>query len=646
MKQNKKIMALLALTMMTCVSQSVILNAQEEPTEKVPEVETSKEQETEVQETEVQESEAEETVATVNPEIEEKGIVKVYAEAIKSNVSTYANGDIEINTTTFPDATFRNYVITTLNGGDTTLTAAKINTITSIEASDWNIQSLVGIEYFTALTGLRCNGILLTSLDVSKNTALTELYCNNNQLTSLDVSKNTALTTLYCYSNPLTNLDLSKNTALEYLRCGNGTLLTSLDVSKNTALEYLSCEKSELTNFDVSKNTALTTLYCNGNQLTSLDVSKNTALTSLDCNGNQLTSLDVSKNTALTSLYCDFNLLTSLDVSKNTALTSLDCYNNQLTSLDVSKNTALTTLYCNGNQLTSLDVSKNTALTSLNASQAKTIALEKGKDTIDLATLNSEIDTSKISSLTNATLKGSILSELKNGKSVTYNYDCGNSKTMDVTLKIQLKAPDFVEPSGLKIKEGKTLSEITLPTGWTWVDPTTVVSISTRAINTYPARSVVDDEKYDYTGVSGYNATGHYVERSLIVNVIQNPVINPDGSTTIFPGDTVTTPDGTITLPEGGVIKPDGSIVVKPGGSIVTPDGTITFPNGGSLNADGTITKTEDPNKPSAEKSGSNTNVNTGDQSNQKGFVALFGMSSFMILNLLKKRNKSVEENR
>ena len=42
MKKNKKTVALLALVIMTCVSQSVVLNAQEEP--------TAKEQESEVQE--------------------------------------------------------------------------------------------------------------------------------------------------------------------------------------------------------------------------------------------------------------------------------------------------------------------------------------------------------------------------------------------------------------------------------------------------------------------------------------------------------------------------------------------------------------------------------------------------------------------
>jgi len=251
--------------------------------------------------------------------------------------------DIIINEENFPDENFRSWLLSQSYGSDGVLTEEEIAGVNKINVYRESIQSLKGIEYFTALTYLDCSFNPLTSLDVSKNTALTYLNCNGNQLTLLDVSKNTALTELYC----------------------DGNQLTSLDVSKNTALTSLDCYLNQLTSIDVSKNTALTYLSCSYNQLTSLDLSKNTSLTRLDCYSNQLTSLDLSKNTSLTELYCVNNLLTSLDVSKNTSLTRLDCYSNQLTSLDVSKNTALTQLYCYSNQLTSLDLSGCTALTQL-----------------------------------------------------------------------------------------------------------------------------------------------------------------------------------------------------------------------------------------------------------------------------------------
>ena len=259
-----------------------------------------------------------------------------------------SDNDIAIDETHFPDANFRNYLLSQSYGKDGVLTEAEIKGIASINVSEKNISSLKGIEYFTALTELSCNSNYLMALDVSKNTALTYLDCYSNRLTALDVSKNTALTYLDCYKNQLTALDVSKNTALTDLYCYINQL-TALDVSKNTALTWLSCSINQLTALDVSKNTALTYLSCSSNQLTALDVSKNTALTWLSCSSNQLTALDVSKNTALTSLQCYRNQLTALDVSKNTALTSLECSSNQLTALDVSKNAALTYLACYNN---------------------------------------------------------------------------------------------------------------------------------------------------------------------------------------------------------------------------------------------------------------------------------------------------------
>ena len=306
--------------------------------------------------------------------------------------SSSAWADVKIDAVNFPDAKFRDYLLDQRYGSDGVLTDAEIAAITYISVGDRNIQSLKGIEHFTALTKLQCSSNKLASLDVSKNKALGSLECYRNQLTSLDMSKNTKLTYFRCFENKLTSLNVSGCTALEHLECDRNQL-TSLDMSKNTKLTYLLCHENKLTSLGVSKNTALEYLECDRNQLTSLDMSKNTKLTHLICYDNQLTSLDVSGCTALTLLNCDENplmksldvsgctarkrlscydgQLTSLGVSGCTALTLLDCSNNQLKSLGVSECTALTHLDCSNNQLTSLDVSKNKKLTSLDCYQNK-----------------------------------------------------------------------------------------------------------------------------------------------------------------------------------------------------------------------------------------------------------------------------------
>ena len=243
--------------------------------------------------------------------------------------SLSAWADVTINETNFPDANFRNWLLSQPYGSDGVLTDGEIAAIITIDVSSNSIADLTGIEHLTALKNLYCIGNQLTALDVSHNTALIFLACNNNQLTALDVSQNTALNKLYCYNNQLTALDVCQNTALKNLNCSDNQL-TELDVSQNTALETLDCSNNSLTELEVSQNTALEALYCSNNQLAQLDVTQNTALKRLRCSNIQLTELDVSQNTALEVLYCSNNQLAQLDVTQNTALGALDCSGNQI----------------------------------------------------------------------------------------------------------------------------------------------------------------------------------------------------------------------------------------------------------------------------------------------------------------------------
>ena len=180
----------------------------------------------------------------------------------------YAGSDVvAIDATNFPDANFRKWLLEQSYGKDGYLTLAEIAGATFIDVSWKDIASLKGIEYFTALTELRCYENQLTSLNVSGCTALTVLRCFGNELMSLDVSGCTALTCLYCDNNELNSLDVSKNTALTDLDCTNN-LLTSLDASKNTKLQTLQCSNNRLTSLILSKNaTSLASINCDLNSL-------------------------------------------------------------------------------------------------------------------------------------------------------------------------------------------------------------------------------------------------------------------------------------------------------------------------------------------------------------------------------------------
>ena len=196
-----------------------------------------------------------------------------------------AHADVVINSSNFPDAKFRSYLLSQSYGTDGMLTNSEIADIGNIYLLFEKIENLKGIEFFTSLTYLDCSGNNLSSLDLSNNTRLVTLYCDNNQLTSINVSG--------C-------------SALNRFTCGNNQL-SSLDISGNTNLKYLDCSYNPLGGLDVSKNTILKNLYCKENQLTSLDVSYNTMLEYLDCSGNQLTTLNLSNNNELYYLYCQKN---------------------------------------------------------------------------------------------------------------------------------------------------------------------------------------------------------------------------------------------------------------------------------------------------------------------------------------------------
>ncbi len=263
-----------------------------------------------------------------------------------------------------------------------------INTLTTLNIINKDIDSLNGIQAFVKLTSLNCSFNNLKALDVSNNTALQSLSISSNQISSISLSANLSLKSVICASNQLDSLIIRDNDSLTVIDC-SGNRLKKLDVSDNIFLSGLTCSSNQLESLsllaldsltfldcannrinalDISQNLYLGTLLCAGNQLKSLDISVNDSLTFIDCSSNQLNALDVSNNKFLTNLTCSSNQLTSLSVTENDSLTFLSCANNQLTNLDVSNNVMLLNLICAANQLSSLDLVNNIALATLDVS--------------------------------------------------------------------------------------------------------------------------------------------------------------------------------------------------------------------------------------------------------------------------------------
>ena len=193
-------------------------------------------------------------------------------------LSVFLSAHLFAQNVNIPDANFKSYLVgnSAINtNSDTEIQLSEASAFTgTIDCNGQNIYDLTGIEAFTALISLNCQGNQIASLDLSTNTALETIYCGVNQLTSLDLSSNTSLTFLDCFGNQLTSLDVSNNTSLGLMGCGSNQL-ASLDVSNNTVLTVLFCDNNQLECLNVKNgnNTYLINLLASGNpNLTCIEV--------------------------------------------------------------------------------------------------------------------------------------------------------------------------------------------------------------------------------------------------------------------------------------------------------------------------------------------------------------------------------------
>lgn len=355
----------------------------------------------------------------------------------------------------FTDVNFLNSVRTIIGKNEEEkIYKSDVENITVLDIHDKDIQSLDGIEYFTALEKLDCSCNELNELNVSNSHRLREVYCYNNRFLSLDFSDTPELEILDCgYDTDILSLNISNNTALKVLAC-HYTSLTSLDISNAPYLTELYCYGSWLEQLDVSNNIKLQELECWGNRMTSLDVS-NKKITSLDgieyfrylerldfsLNTN-LTPPDLSKNEYLKLLVCCFANLETLDLSNNRYLEHLDCsYNLKLKSLNIKNNTELKDLYCNYSKLLELDVTNNINLTTLACSSTQITQLDISNN-INLQRVNcrgnklTELNTSKNNKLTGIDCSYNNIEtiEVSNNTELTHLYCDGNSLTgLDVS---------------------------------------------------------------------------------------------------------------------------------------------------------------------------------------------------------------------
>ncbi|WP_298421782.1 hypothetical protein [uncultured Kordia sp.] len=299
---------------------------------------------------------------------------------------------------------------------DNYVKTSRIENVTSLDISFFNIVDVTGIEAFTALQSFNCYDNSITTVNLSANTALTNLNCSHNQLTALDISANVNLEVLQASQNSIGTIDLQNNTALKeiYLQ---GASLTTLNLDPCVALEIVDVTFNSLTELSIQNgnNGNITDFNANANPpLSCISVDDETAsylsllpwrkdaavvfsencgetyipdanfenyLETHDANGNIVSLGDpmsmgngiANDQYVLTSRISEVNTLNISQqniadvtgIERFTQLESFMCYNNNIITLDVSANTALETLICFRNNITTLDVSGNTALITL-----------------------------------------------------------------------------------------------------------------------------------------------------------------------------------------------------------------------------------------------------------------------------------------
>ena len=251
---------------------------------------------------------------------------------LANGTNTVVEADLIINEENFPDANFRNYLLTQTYGRDEKITHDEIygsdnrDPIILINVSSKEIASLKGIEYFVKLQKLNCRNNQITELDLSRNTELTELLAYNNQLEALDLRALGNLAYVYIQNNQISSLTLPTN--LVDLICYNNQL-TSLLLASFNSLETLYCQNNQLETlrFPSGTNNQLQTVNCSNNQLTSISITQGVSLKELNCNNNYISSLSIRNADNMETLSCSHNKLKYL-LNIPTSLKNLYCDHN------------------------------------------------------------------------------------------------------------------------------------------------------------------------------------------------------------------------------------------------------------------------------------------------------------------------------
>ena len=345
-----------------------------------------------------------------NNAVTDQSTITIVMDKSKTITANFVGDGVE--KITFEDDDLRMAVLKALGRTKGAVTTEEAKTLTSLDASARDIQSLAGLEYFTKLTKLNLNytgvqtidiiGSLsnLTDLDLAVNKVnqvtpvsqlkrLVEVDLSENQITNIDDLKwldGKNLSILNLADNNISSITaLNKISTLTVLRLDNNDIADIgplADLSNLTELYLYNNNIKDLTNFDKTLP-QIKVIDLSSNSITSIKKLARHYKTLEELNLKDNLIEDVSPLNAMSSLK-------KLDLSKNKIvditkledlkeITKLDLSYNQISDLSPLTNlTNLRQLYLHNNQLSDI-----TPLQSL--SNLEEVTLMGNDETLDLS---------------------------------------------------------------------------------------------------------------------------------------------------------------------------------------------------------------------------------------------------------------------
>ena len=269
----------------------------------------------------------------------------------------------EVNELNFPDPVFRQYVSDNCDTDhDGILSFTELKAVMSINVDAKGISTLDGIEFFSWLETLSCNGNNLRYLDVSKNTKLKYLYVWKNHINEDAMGRLVASMPSGVYEGVFFPLHSGYDDEENFINSRQVT------IAKNKGWKVYDYRQFPDTQYEGSVHEGIKIdeehfpdphfrivvgySWIDQNEDGYLVDEELNAVTTINAGGfeiEDLTGVELFPN--LETLLCSDNLLTTLDLTGNPKLKYLYCDKNQLTGIDISKNSQLTVVSCMGNRL-------------------------------------------------------------------------------------------------------------------------------------------------------------------------------------------------------------------------------------------------------------------------------------------------------